>query len=52
MLYANDYWLTNKIDMSKVPYDVWVARYETKHTYNKASMWQATNQGNCSRDYR
>ena len=45
MLYANDYWLTNKIDMSKVPYDVWVARYETKHTYNKASMWQATNQG-------
>lgn len=45
MLYANDYWLTSKIDMTKVKYDVWVARYETKHTYNKASMWQATNKG-------
>lgn len=45
MLYANDYWLSNKIDMSKVPYEVWVARYETKHEYNKAVMWQATNKG-------
>ena len=46
MLYANDYWLSEKIDMSKVSYDVWVARYETRPTYKKAAMWQATNQGN------
>lgn len=45
MLYANDYWLSEKIDMSKVSYDVWVARYEAKPTYSKAAMWQATNQG-------
>ncbi|MEG2452470.1 MAG: GH25 family lysozyme, partial [Clostridium sp.] len=45
MLYANDHWLATKIDMSKVKYDVWVARYEMKHTYDKASMWQATNKG-------
>lgn len=45
MLYANDYWLTSKIDMTKVKYDVWVARYEGRPTYSKASMWQATNKG-------
>lgn len=45
MLYANDHWLSTKIDMSRVKYDVWVARYETKFAYTNAAMWQATNKG-------
>ena len=45
MIYTNDYWLTNKIDMSKVHYDVWVARFNAKPAYQNAAMWQATNQG-------
>ena len=45
MLYTNDYWLSNKIDMSKVHYDVWVARYDVKPAYAGAALWQATNQG-------
>ncbi|MBR5267002.1 MAG: cell wall-binding protein, partial [Lachnospiraceae bacterium] len=45
MVYSNDYWLSNKIDMSKLHYDVWAARYDVKPTYTGAAMWQATNQG-------
>lgn len=45
ILYANDYWLANKIDMSQVAYNVWVARYETKHAFENPVMWQATNTG-------
>ena len=33
MVYTNDYWISNKIDMTKVHYDVWVARYDSKPTY-------------------
>lgn len=45
MLYANDYWLANKIDLSQVKYDVWVARYEVKHAFENPVMWQATSSG-------
>ena len=45
MVYTNDYWLSQKIDMTKVPYDVWVARYNAKPAYAGAAMWQATNEG-------
>ena len=45
MLYTNDYWLSSKIDMTKVHYDVWAARYDVKPAYQGAAMWQATNQG-------
>ncbi len=45
ILYANDYWLANKIDMSQVNYDVWVARYEKPHEYVNPVMWQATSTG-------
>lgn len=45
MVYTNDYWISNKIDMTKVHYDVWVARYDSKPTYQGAAMWQASNQG-------
>ena len=31
MVYANDYWLANKIDLSQIDYDIWVARYEVKY---------------------
>lgn len=48
MIYANEYWLNNKIDMSKVNYDVWVARYQAKHTFSNPAMWQATNTGRVS----
>lgn len=45
ILYANDYWLANKLDMSQLDYDVWVARYEKKHVYENPVMWQATSTG-------
>jgi len=45
LLYANDYWLANRIDMSMVNYDVWVARYNVKHAFNTPVMWQATSSG-------
>lgn len=45
MVYANDYWLANKIDLSQMKYDVWVARYEIKHTFANPVMWQATQTG-------
>jgi glucan-binding YG repeat protein len=45
IIYANDGWLANKLDMSKMNYDVWVARYETQHVYANPVMWQATETG-------
>lgn len=45
MVYANDYWLANKIDMTNMHYDVWVARYEVKHNFSDPIMWQATSTG-------
>lgn len=45
IVYANDYWLTNKIDLSKMKRDVWVARYEAQHKYTDPIMWQVTSTG-------
>ena len=45
ILYANDNWLANKIDLSSLDYDVWVARYEAKHKYANPILWQATSSG-------
>ncbi|GLC82483.1 GH25 family lysozyme [Lacrimispora brassicae] len=45
IVYANDYWLSKKIDLSNMPYDVWVARYEAKHVYANPIMWQVTSTG-------
>ena len=45
LVYANDYWLANKIDLSLLEYDVWVARYGVPHVFENAVMWQATNTG-------
>lgn len=48
MLYANDYWLANKIDLSQISCDIWVARYEVKHAFPSPAMWQATSTGSVS----
>lgn len=48
IVYANDYWLSNKVDLSNMPYDVWVARYEAKHVYSNPIMWQVTSTGSIS----
>lgn len=48
MVYANDYWLANKIDMSMMPYDVWVARYENMPVFSTPAMWQVTQTGSVS----
>lgn len=45
MVYANENWLKNKIDLSMIDYDIWVARYNTMYTYSDPSMWQATSTG-------
>lgn len=45
ILYANDYWLANRLDLSQLKYDVWVARYETKHAFEDPVMWQVTESG-------
>ena len=45
IVYANDNWLSNKIDLSKMKRDVWVARYEAKHKYADPIMWQVTSTG-------
>lgn len=45
LVYANDYWLANQIDLSQMNYDVWVARYETPHIFENPVMWQVTSTG-------
>lgn len=45
LVYANDYWLANRIDLSQLNYDVWVARYEVEHDFESPVMWQATSTG-------
>ncbi|WP_027642714.1 GH25 family lysozyme [Enterocloster clostridioformis] len=45
VIYANDNWLVNKLDMSKMNYPVWVARYSAKPAYQNPVMWQATSTG-------
>ncbi|MCI9047669.1 MAG: glycoside hydrolase [Hungatella sp.] len=45
IIYANEYWLNNHLDMSLMNYPVWVARYSVKPTYGSPVMWQATSTG-------
>lgn len=45
IVYANDYWLSNKIDLSQMDYDIWVARYNAQHRYSDPIMWQITSTG-------
>lgn len=45
IIYANDNWLANRLDMSKMNYPVWVARYSARPVYQNPVMWQATSSG-------
>ena len=45
IIYANDNWLANKLDMGKMDYPVWAARYSAKPAYQNPVMWQATSTG-------
>ena len=46
MIYASTSWLNNKLDMSKLPFDVWVAQYNTTCDYKgKYIVWQYTSKG-------
>lgn len=45
IIYANEYWLNNHLNMSLMNYPVWVARYSVKPAYSSPVMWQATSTG-------
>ena len=45
IIYANENWLKNKLDMNLMDYPVWVARYSARPTYENPVMWQATSTG-------
>lgn len=45
IVYANENWLKNKLDMSLMDYPVWVARYSARPSYQNPVMWQATSTG-------
>lgn len=46
IIYANDYWLLNKLDTSSLSaYPVWVAAYQRMHNWKNPVMWQATSTG-------
>lgn len=47
MIYASLNWFDTKLDMSKLPFDIWCAQYYTKCEYKgKYVMWQYTSKGN------
>ena len=46
MIYASTSWRESQLDMSKLPYKVWVAQYNNKVTYKgNYVMWQYTSTG-------
>lgn len=45
IIYANENWLKNKLDMSLMDHPVWVARYSARPSYQNPVMWQATSTG-------
>ena len=43
MIYASTSWFENQLDMSKLPYKLWVAQYASKCTYKGSKiLWQYT----------
>lgn len=49
MIYASLSWFNNKLNMSKLPYTVWVAQYNSKCEYKgKYLLWQYTSEGSVS----
>ena len=51
IIYANENWLNNKLDMSQMNYPVWVARYSARYTWQNPVMWQATSRYQWQRGY-
>ena len=45
VVYANNLWLTQYIDASRVPYEIWYARYGTNYAYPNRTIWQTTDKG-------
>ena len=45
IVYANHKWLTLYIDMWKIPYDVWYARYGSVNNCKNRTIWQCTDKG-------
>ena len=46
MIYASTEWLNKQLNMSKLPYKVWVAQYNTKVTYKGSYViWQYSSVG-------
>lgn len=46
MIYASLSWLNNKLNISKLPYDVWVAQYNSTCDYKGSHiLWQYTSTG-------
>ncbi len=45
ILYGNNQWLTNYVDVSQVPYDIWYARYGTSGDFQNRKIWQFTETG-------
>ena len=49
MIYASTSWLNNQLNMSKLPYTVWVAQYNDKVTYKGSyAIWQYSSTGKVS----
>ena len=49
MVYASKSFLKDNINISKVPYDIWVAQYNSKCTYSgNYTMWQYSSTGKVS----
>lgn len=45
IVYANNEWLTNHMDISQIPYDMWYARYGTINDCPNRTIWQCTDTG-------
>lgn len=45
VVYANNEWLTNHMDITQIPYDIWYARYGTINNCQNRTIWQCTDKG-------
>lgn len=45
IIYSDYYKFTTEMDTVQFPYDLWMARYGTDHTFPNRTIWQATDQG-------
>ena len=45
IVYANHQWLTEYMDTSQIPYDIWYARYGSVNDYPNRTIWQCAQDG-------